>query len=37
MAIIKDLYLNDTLSRPLNPAVSAEDFSVETVKTEINE
>lgn len=37
MAIIKDLYLNDTLSRPLNPAVSAEDFTVETVKTEINE
>lgn len=36
MTHIKDLYLNE-INRPLNPAVSAEDFSVETIKTEINE
>lgn len=36
MAIIKDLYFNK-IDRPLNPAVSAEDFSEKTIETEIDE
>lgn len=33
---IRDLYKNK-IDRTLNPAVSAEDFSIETIRTEINE
>lgn len=33
---IEQLYKN-TIDRPLNPAVSAEDFSDKTIETEINE
>lgn len=36
MTLIKDLYKNK-IDRPLNPAVSAEDFSEDTIRTEINE
>ena len=33
---LKDIYLKD-IERPVNPAVSASDFSAKTVKTEIEE
>lgn len=33
---LKDIYLKD-IERPVNPAVSASDFSTNTVKTEIEE
>lgn len=36
MTLIKDLY-KYKIDRPLNPAVSAEDFSESTIKTEISE
>ncbi len=36
MTHIEQLYKN-TIDRPLNPAVSAEDFSDKTIETEINE
>ena len=33
---LKDIYLKD-IERPVNPAVSASDFSANTAKTEIEE